>query len=103
MTLSYFSGDERPAWVATVTINGTADDMSSGYTFEVKVLDSSDSVVLTKTTNITGAASGVVTVAWVPNELALAAGDYTAQLKAIRTADSAEWTITEMLRVAARA
>lgn len=102
MTISYYAGDERPAWVPTVTVNGVTDDLSTGHTFQVKVIDRTGAVVLTKTTNITGATGGVVTVAWAPNELALPEGGYTAQLKASRTADSAEWTVTEPLHIKPR-
>ena len=102
--LSYFASDERPAWAATVTVNGVADDMSSGYTFVVKLYSPSDptTIVLTKSTNITGGAAGLVTVTWAANELAITPGLYTAQLTATRTSDSAEWTITEQLTIKTR-
>jgi hypothetical protein len=103
MALAYFRGDERPAWATTITINGTADDMTSGYTFQVKIFQRIASPVLTKTTNIAGATGGLVTVTWVANDLDIAPGNYTAQLKATRTADTAEWTITEDLLIKARA
>lgn len=103
--LQYRRGDERPAWVATVTVNGTADDMTTGYTFQVRIHAATDTtnVALTKTTNIAGGAAGLVTVTWVANELDIAPGLYVAQLKASRTADSAEWTITEEVRIKPRA
>ena len=101
--ISYHQADERPAWVATVPINGTGDDMSSGYTFQVKVAASpTATVALTKTTNITGATGGVVTVAWAPNELNLSPDLYVVQLKASRTSDSAEWTIEDTLEILPR-
>lgn len=102
--LTYFRGDERPAWVHTETVNGVADDYSSGFTFEVKLatVAAPGTAVLTKTTGITGAAAGVVTVAWAPNELDLTPGRYTAQLKITRTADNHELTVQEPLTIAAR-
>lgn len=101
--LQYFRADERPAWQATVTVNGTADDMTSGYTFTAKVTSSLDgTAVLTKTTNITGATGGVVTVTWTSNELDLTPGNYVATLTAKRTSDNAEWTISEPLSILAR-
>jgi len=103
MSLIYFQGDERPAWVPTVTVNGVADNMTAGYTFEVKVYADSATPLLTKTTNITGGAGGTVTVTWAANELNIAPGAYVAQCKASRTSDSAEWTITEPLQILARA
>lgn len=100
MSLTYFEGDERPDWQATVTVNGATDDMSTGYTFSVRVAtDLSASAALTKTTNITGAASGVVTVAWAAGELALTPGQYVATLTATRTSDSRNWTISEPLTI----
>ncbi len=100
MALSYFRNDERPDWVATVTVNGATDDMSSGYSFSVKIAtDLSSAAVLTKTTNITGAAAGVVTVAWAAGELDIAPGQYVATLTARRTSDSRDWTISEPLTI----
>lgn len=103
MSLTYHRADERPAWVATVSINGATDNMSSGYTFQVKVATSpTATVALTKTTNITGASGGQVTVAWAPNELDLEPGLYIVQLKASRTSDSAEWTLEDTLEILPR-
>lgn len=98
--LSYYRNDERPDWQATVTVNGTADDMSTGYTFTVRVATSpTATAVLTKTTNITGATGGVVTVAWAAGELDIAPGTYIATLTARRTSDSRDWTISEQLTI----
>jgi hypothetical protein len=103
MTLTYHRGDERPAWQATVTVNGQADDLSSGYTFAVKIATRRNAEpVTTKTTGITGAAAGIVTVAWSGNALNITPGRYIAQLKATRTSDSAEWTIEEEIEIRAR-
>lgn len=102
--LSYFRADERPAWVHTESVNGVADDYSSGFTFEVKLAAAvaPTTAVLTKTTGITGAADGVVTVRWAPNELDLEPGRYIAQLKITRTSDSHELTIQERLTIRPR-
>ena len=98
--LTYYVGDERPSWQATVTVNGVADDMSTGYTFVVKVAASLDgTAVLTKSTNITGATGGVVTVAWADGDLAQTAGEYVATLTATRVSDSAEWTVSERISI----
>jgi hypothetical protein len=99
--LTYHRGDERPAWVPTVTLNGGTDDLSTGYTFAVKVYDGSGTAALTKTTNITGAPAGVVTVAWAEGELDITPGPYRVILVATRTADSLEWTIEDQLQVKA--
>ena len=102
--LTYKRADERPAWQATITANGALDDYSSGFTFSVKLATAAAPTVavLTKTTGIVGAAAGVVTTVWAPNELDLTPGRYTAQLTVTRTADSHELTITEPLTIAAR-
>lgn len=99
MALTYHRGDELPQWVATVTVNGSTPDLSSGYTFTVTVKQGSDAAVLTKTTNITGATAGVVTVAWADGDLDIAAGTYRVLLAATRTSDSAEWTVEDQLRI----
>lgn len=103
MSLSYFAGDELPAWVATISHNGTPPDFSTGWTFQVIVTARDASVpALTKTTNIAGAAAGVVTVTWAANDLALTPGTYLVQLKATRAADSLESTIEDVLTVKRR-
>lgn len=103
MTLSYFRSDELPQWQATIEHNGTSPDFSSGWTFQVKVAEqATGTVVLTKTTNITGATGGVVTVAWASGELDVEPGRYRAQLKATRTSDGGEATVSELLTVKAR-
>jgi hypothetical protein len=102
MGLRYHRGDERPAWVGTVEVNGTTDDMSSGYSFTVKVAASlSDTAVLTKTTGITGATGGVFTCAWAVNDLDITPGEYIATCRIRRTADSFDETVTEPLTILA--
>lgn len=99
MALTYHRGDELPQWVATVTVNGTAPDLSTGYTFVVTVKQGDGTAVLTKSTNISGATAGVVTVSWADAELDITAGTYRVMLTATRTLDSAEWTVEDQLRI----
>lgn len=103
MPLSYYRGDELPQWVATISHNGTAPDFSTGWTFRV-VITARDAAepLLTKTTNITGATGGAITVAWAANDLDIAPGTYLVQLKATRAADSSETTIEDRLTVKRR-
>lgn len=103
MALRYFKADELPSWVGTVTVNGTAPDLSSGYTFRVTVSTDLDATAtVTKTTGITGASGGVFTVAWATDELDIATGNYVACCTATRTSDSAQWTVSEPLVIMAR-
>lgn len=93
-----YLNDENPQWVETIYLNGTLTDYSSGYTFTVKLVDSAGTTAVTKTTNITGAASGVITVAWDTSELAALTAPtftnrtvtYTAFLTPRKTADSTD-------------
>jgi hypothetical protein len=103
MALEYFAGDERPYWQATVTVDGVAEDMTSGYTYEVNVASSATATpVLTKTSAITGGPAGLVTVAWSVGELALAPATYVVQLTATRTSDSKDWTIQDKIKIKPR-
>lgn len=101
MTYTYFAGDELPGWEPAISTNGVARDYSAGYTFECKVVDAANAVVLTKTTGIVGGV-GTVTVQWSAGELALATGSYTRQLRVIRTVDSYDLTIQSPMRIKAR-
>lgn len=87
--LSYHKNAERPAaklWL--FDDDGTLIDFSSGYTFSFKIGVVGSAAVLTKTSNITGAAgSGTeptgtpnVTITWTAGELALTPKVYTWQL-----------------------
>jgi hypothetical protein len=101
--LDYFAGDERPYWETTVTIDGAADDMTTGYTFEVALAATPTSTpVLSKTTGITGGADGVVTTAWAVVDLDVPPGRYVAHLTATRTADSLQWTVDEVVNIKRR-
>lgn len=104
MTLSYYSGDERPYWEATVTVDGVAEDMSSGFTFEVNIAPTATTTppTVVKTSGITGGAAGLVTVAWSVGELAIPAGSYVVQLTATRTADSKDWTVQDKIKIKPR-
>jgi hypothetical protein len=101
--LTYFRNDERPSWAETIVQNGETDDYSSGYTFKVSLATSrSATPVLTKTSGITGATGGVVTVAWASGELDLAPARYLAHLTVTRTSDGAELTIEETIEIVPR-
>lgn len=101
--LEYHRSDELPQWVATISYNGSLPDFSSGWTFRVVIAEDTESAaVLTKTTGITGATGGVITVAWASAELDIAPGEYVIQLKATRTSDSAEATVADVITIKAR-
>ena len=100
MALRWTAGDELPHFVATIEINGsTTTDLSSGWTFALTLRQGSATPVLTKSTNITGAAGSKVTVAWSDNDLNVPAGTYSARLVATRTSDSAEFTVHETFKI----
>lgn len=89
--LRYHRTAERPvAELWLLDDDGTLIDFSSGYTFEFKVGGAGSTAILTKTTNINGAAgagtepSGTpnVTITWTAGELALTPGSYGWQLTA---------------------
>lgn len=101
MSLSWFRGDERPAWKPPAPVGGISEDLSTGHTFRV-TLTRNGAVALTKTTGITGAAGGAVTVQWAVGDLTLDPGAYTAQLTVTRTVDSFEWTVEEPVLIKAR-
>lgn len=89
--ISYATTAERPAldlWI--LDKDGTLIDLSSGYTFTVKIGGPGSTALLTKTSGITGAAgSGVeptgtpnLVIAWTTGELAITPGAYTLQVTA---------------------
>lgn len=106
MTIEYFARDERPYWEATVEVEGALEDLSAGYTFEVNIspypVRATTVPLVTKTTGITGATAGVVTVAWAPEELDLAPATYAVQLTATRTVDGKDWTVEDQLLIKPR-
>lgn len=69
--------------------DGTAIDMSTGYTFSTKVGVPGQAATFTKSTGHTGTTTGV-TLQWATSgELNdLAAGNHTIQITATRTSDS---------------
>ena len=82
----YDQDAEEPAYaVDWYDNNDTLIDFSTGYTFEVKLVSVvTGQTVLTKTTNITGAATAPnVAVAWAVGELDVAPDYYEVHLKAI--------------------
>lgn len=100
VTFQYVVGSDLADITLWVAENRTVLDLSTGYTFALKVQDATGAHVFTKTANITGAAgSGApfetgaspnVTIAWdVGTDIeVLAAGRYLAELQITRTADS---------------
>lgn len=87
--VAYVSSAERPGlglWI--VDSAGNLIDFSSGYTFTLKIGPRGGAALLTKTSNITGAAgAGVeptgtpnIVVLWGAGELALTAGVYQCEL-----------------------
>lgn len=104
MTLEMFSGDERPYWEPVVTVGGVAEDMTTGFTFEVNIAPTATTTPSTvvKTTGITGGPAGAVTVAWAVGELAIPPATYVVQLTATRTSDSKDWTVQDKLKIKPR-
>jgi hypothetical protein len=92
MAVSYEIGEElddlHVSWPDPRT--GQPRDFSGGlWAFEFKVGDLDSVAVLTKTTGITGAATFPnVVIAFAPDELNIAAKNYTGQVKARRSADN---------------
>jgi hypothetical protein len=84
--------------------DGNLVDFSSGWTFTFEV-SLNGTIVLSKTSGITGSASSPnVTVDWAVNELAaLGAGDYTGRLIARRTADNKDRMFPGRLTLQVRA
>lgn len=97
--ITLYVGDEHSQWVADITDNGVQRDYSTGYTFTCYVVNkTTGATMLTKTTGITGAANGDVTVAFTGAELAGASitatfnspEEYLIYLVPRRTADSSD-------------
>lgn len=94
MSLNYHQGDELPAFEATITLNGQTVDFTTGWTFTVK-LTAPGQTTVTKTSGITGASTGTITVAWAAGELNITPGRWRLQLTATRTADQRQFTIQD--------
>jgi hypothetical protein len=91
-TFVYRRGAELPGlrlpWQEQTGTNAWSDlDLSTGYTFTLTLISDAGAATLTKTGGIVGGV-GYVDVLWAVNELDIAAGDYTAQLRARETATS---------------
>lgn len=101
--IGYFAGDERPAWQPTITIDGSTEDYSTGFSFKVEVLTKTGTVQFTKTTGITGNSDGSVTVDWATSsELStLDPGVYVARLRIRRDSDSKDVTLEADLSIRA--
>jgi len=89
-TFTYEAGAELPGltlpWKEELTANTWTDlDLSSGYTFTLRLVNAAGTDVVTKTTNITGTTTGA-TVAWAADDLAIATGIYILRLRARETA-----------------
>lgn len=89
---TYIQGSDLPDLAIEWTDQaGNVIDYSSGHTFELRIGDPGSTPLITKTTNITGAAATPnVTIAWATSgELnTLPPGSYEADLIATRTVDS---------------
>jgi hypothetical protein len=99
----YVQGADLPdltfTWYAQ---DGTLIDLSTGYTFSLKIGNPGSAALITKTTGITGAATDPnVTIAWATSgELnTLAPGSYALQLQATRTADSKQRFLTDQITI----
>jgi hypothetical protein len=107
MSITVHSNDEQPLWVATVSVNGTLPDYSTGHSFTCVVTTTAGVTLLTKTTNITGSVGGVITVTFTSGELSGAGATATFAVNNViyvmfltprRIADSADGpTIQETL------
>lgn len=77
---------ERLPWQEQTGADTWEDlDLSSGYTFTLEIETPAGTVVLTKTTGITGGV-GYVDVVWATGELDIAKGTYLFKLRARETA-----------------
>lgn len=91
MTYEYTVGDDLPDLPIEWKEDGTLIDFTSGWTFELKVGSPGSAALFTKTTGFTGAATApnlTIQFATTGELNTLAAGRYTAQLRATRTSDS---------------
>lgn len=100
-TLQWHRSDELPAWEAVVVHNGGLEDWSAGWTFQV-LLKQGSTVVLDKTTGITGNTDSTVLVEWELGDLDIAMGRYRALLIGTRTSDDYEWTIEDNIAIVSR-
>jgi hypothetical protein len=89
---AYIKGSSLPDWPITWKNDGTLRDFSSGWTWQLELIDSAGTVAFTKTTGFTGAATAPnLTVQWATSGelVSVTAGTtYTAKFTATRTSDS---------------
>ena len=80
----YRQDQEVPSFaVSWADADGDLIDFSAGYTFQVLLVNTAGTIVVTKTSNITGSATAPnVTVAWAAGELNITPGTYLLHLKA---------------------
>ncbi len=104
--VAYKKNAERPTLdIWWYDRSGTLINFASGYTFSLKVGNVGQTALLTKTTNITGAAGAGsaptgtpnIVVAWTAGELALTPGAYAAELTA--TTSSLDRVLTFTLQI----
>jgi hypothetical protein len=78
----YATDAELPTWRGQWSDDaGTGIDLS-GATFTVKLVNSSGTTALTKTSGITGTVGGLVTITWSVGELNISPGTYALWLYA---------------------
>ena len=90
-TYVYYRDQEDPAYVVEwADRNGDLIDFSTGYTFQLKLVNvASGTVGLTKTTNITGAATAPnISVAWAVGDLTVTTADGPHRVELRATASS---------------
>lgn len=101
--LVYSQDDERPDWEGTVVVNGATEDLTTGFSFTVRLTrQATAAVALEKDTGITGGPAGAFAVAWAPGELGIPIGRYHASLTAKRTADDRDWTVHQVIDIVTR-
>lgn len=100
-TPTYVAGDELPSLALTwKDTDNNVIDFSTGYTFRLRLVRG-NTTALEKTSGIAGAAAAPnVTVDWASGELdGLERGNYQAQLRARRTVDDKDRTMTFMVTI----
>jgi len=98
---TYFTGNTLPAWQITREISGATPDFSTGWTFVVKRIDV-DGTATTCSATVTGAAGGVITVAWAPTDLATP-GRYRIQCTATQSGSGNQITTEDTIEIKAKA
>lgn len=101
---SIYAGDELNPWIVTREVSGSNPDYSSGYTFAVTATSvGSSTYSFSKTTGITGATDGVITVTWTSSDLgSLAAGTYELILTITHVGSSKQDSLSDRITVLAK-